>query len=138
MNPPKLNRILETALYVADVERSRAFYERILGLTCFLALDRMCALSAGPSLLLLFLRGGTTEWDELPGGRLPPHDGSGTSHFAFAIDAGTLPAWKQRLADHGVPITSEVRWDLGGTSIYFDDPDGHVVELATPGVWPVY
>ena len=89
-------------------------------------------------MLLLFLRGGTTEWVDLPGGRLPPHDGSGTNHFAFAIDADTLPAWKQRLADHAVPITSEVHWDLGGISIYFDDPDGHVVELATPGVWPVY
>jgi catechol 2,3-dioxygenase-like lactoylglutathione lyase family enzyme len=138
VSAPKLNRILETALYVADVERSRSFYERVLGLTSFLSNSRMCALSAGPSVLLLFLRGATTEWVDLPGGRLPPHDGSGTSHFAFAIDADTLPAWKQHLADHGVPITSEVHWDRGGTSIYFDDPDGHVVELATPGVWPVY
>jgi catechol 2,3-dioxygenase-like lactoylglutathione lyase family enzyme len=42
------------------------------------------------------------------------------------------------LAEHGVGIESEVQWDLGGTSLYFRDPDGHSVELATPGVWPIY
>ncbi|HWQ03343.1 MAG TPA: glyoxalase, partial [Candidatus Nitrosotenuis sp.] len=27
---------------------------------------------------------------------------------------------------------------LGGRSIYFRDPDGHSLELVTPGVWPNY
>jgi catechol 2,3-dioxygenase-like lactoylglutathione lyase family enzyme len=26
----------------------------------------------------------------------------------------------------------------GGHSIYFSDPDGRSVELATPGIWPCY
>jgi catechol 2,3-dioxygenase-like lactoylglutathione lyase family enzyme len=31
-----------------------------------------------------------------------------------------------------------VRWPRGGESIYFRDPDGHLVELATPGLWDNY
>jgi catechol 2,3-dioxygenase-like lactoylglutathione lyase family enzyme len=135
---PKLNRILETCLYVEDLARSRGFYERVLGLTSFVANDRFCGLTAGSSVLLLFRRGATTEWVDLPGGRLPPHDGSGKNHFAFAIDVDARAEWKRHLLEQGVPITSEVQWPLGGASLYFDDPDGHVVELATPGTWPVY
>jgi catechol 2,3-dioxygenase-like lactoylglutathione lyase family enzyme len=140
MPAPKLTRILETGLYVADINRSRDFYEDVMGLRSFVSNDRFCALDVGDgaSVLLLFLRGGTLEWIDLPGGRLPPHDGSGTSHFAFAIDAHQLPAWRQRLAECGVPVMSEVSWPLGGHSLYFEDPDKHVVEIATPGVWPVY
>ena len=29
-------------------------------------------------------------------------------------------------------------WSRGGRSIYFRDPDGHLLELATPGLWAVY
>jgi hypothetical protein len=32
-----------------------------------------------------------------------------------------------------VPLTGEYRWPRGGTSLYLDDPEGNVVELATPG-----
>jgi catechol 2,3-dioxygenase-like lactoylglutathione lyase family enzyme len=31
-----------------------------------------------------------------------------------------------------------VQWEGGGTSLYFRDPDGRSVELATPGIWPTY
>jgi catechol 2,3-dioxygenase-like lactoylglutathione lyase family enzyme len=49
-----------------------------------------------------------------------------------------LGAWEQRLADAGIAIESRVRWGLGGESLYFRDPDNHLVELATPGTWPSY
>jgi hypothetical protein len=35
-----------------------------------------------------------------------------------------------------VTITSEVDWGERGRSLYFNDPDGNVLELATPGLWP--
>jgi catechol 2,3-dioxygenase-like lactoylglutathione lyase family enzyme len=87
---------------------------------------------------LLFRRGKTTGGLSTSGGFVPPHDGSGPVHLAFAIDAADLPAWEARLGDVGIAIESRVSWVEGGTSLYFRDPDGHSIELATPGTWPTY
>jgi len=59
-------------------------------------------------------------------------------HFAFAVDAADLPQWEERLRGAGIDIESRVRWARGGESVYFRDPDGHLVELATPGLWANY
>jgi catechol 2,3-dioxygenase-like lactoylglutathione lyase family enzyme len=136
---PVPTRILETALYVEDPEVSGRFYEQALGLKPISAGDRLVAMDAGGgSVLLLFRRGSTTGGASFPGGWIPPHDGRGGSHFAFAVAEGSLGAWRDRLSGQGVEVESEVRWERGGTSLYFRDPDGHSVELATPGVWSVY
>jgi catechol 2,3-dioxygenase-like lactoylglutathione lyase family enzyme len=71
-------------------------------------------------------------------GRIPPHDGQGPAHLAFAIATEALGAWEIHLQERGVAIESRVQWDRGGQSIYFRDPAGHSVELATPGTWTVY
>jgi catechol 2,3-dioxygenase-like lactoylglutathione lyase family enzyme len=136
---PKLNRVLETSVYVDDLNRAAAFYETVLGLRRLTDDSRIKAYDvAGRSVLLLFQRGGTLETVHLPGGTIPPHDGSGPLHIAFAIDAEELPAWEARLVEHGVPIEGRTRWSRGGESIYFRDPDGHLLELATPGLWATY
>ena len=88
--------------------------------------------------LLLFSEGKSTEGEETPGGFIPPHDTHGTQHVAFAISADSLAEWQARLAEKGVAIESVVRPERGGTSAYFRDPDGHLIELATPGIWPTY
>lgn len=137
--PPRIDRVLETAVYVEDLDRSADFYARVLGLRIMSRASRLVSIDAGgESVLLLFLRGGSTEGTSFPGGWIPPHDATGRSHFAFAVGAEYLDAWRERLASHGVPIESEVTWERGGTSLYFRDPDGHSVELAAPGVWSVY
>jgi len=60
------------------------------------------------------------------------------NHEAYAQQpAGALADWEARLAEAGVAIESRVKWRRG-ESIYFRDPDGHVLELATPGLWPGY
>jgi catechol 2,3-dioxygenase-like lactoylglutathione lyase family enzyme len=57
---------------------------------------------------------------------------------AFSIPADELAAWEARLAGAGVEIEGRTRWPRGGDSIYFRDPDGHLLELATPGLWTGY
>jgi catechol-2,3-dioxygenase len=134
---PRLSHILETALYVADLDISGAFYQRILGGEPFLRDQRMCALGLpGAGVLLLFARGGSAEPSATPAGLIPAHDGLGTLHVAFAIPRGELAAWETHLAAQNVPIESRITWPRGGTSLYFRDPDGHSVEVATAGLWP--
>jgi catechol 2,3-dioxygenase-like lactoylglutathione lyase family enzyme len=131
--------VLETGIYVADVPRSAEFYRRVFGFEQLVGDDRFRALSvAGRQVFLILKRGGTLEPMVMPGGVLPPHDGSGQQHFAFSVSAADLPAWEQRLADNGVAIESHVTWPRGGRSLYFRDPDGHLVELVTPGCWAIY
>ena len=69
---------------------------------------------------------------------IPPHDAHGQSHVAFAISVEQVESWKARLAERQVAIESVVTWPRGGTSLYFRDPDGHLLELITPGVWQIW
>src|SRR6478736_5034664 len=130
---PRLDRIVETALYIDDMERSRAFYVDLLGGEPLLESQRLLALSiGGVSVLLLFQRGAMSEPLPTPGGVVPPHGASGMQHLAFAIRTESLDEWINRLVERGVPIESRVRWQRGGESVYVRDPDGHSVELITP------
>lgn len=136
---PRIQRVLETALYFDDLPRASAFYRDILGAGTLYADDRLVALDAGGgTVLLLFQRGATARGLPLPTGFLPPHDGSGPVHVALAISAAELPAWERHLAASGVDIESRIRWPRGGQSLYFRDPERHSIELATPGVWATY
>jgi catechol 2,3-dioxygenase-like lactoylglutathione lyase family enzyme len=137
---PKLDGVLETALYTDDMERARAFYEGVLELKPIFEDKRLCAYGiAERSVLLIFHRGGATETVMLPnGGSIPGHDGAGPLHIAFAIGKDELPRWEAQLKSHGVAIEGHTDWSRGGRSIYFRDPDGHLLEFATPGLWKVY
>jgi catechol 2,3-dioxygenase-like lactoylglutathione lyase family enzyme len=129
---PTVAGILETALYVADVDRSVAFYRALFAFPLILAEARLAALRVGErDVLLLFRRGASADPD---GGGLP-HDAHGEMHLAFAVGAADLGAWRERLGEERIAIEREIAWDGGARSLYFRDPDRHLAELVTPGLW---
>ena len=134
----RISRVLETSLYVDDLARARQFYERHFGLEVLHADARMCAYALGDTVLLLFQRREGLTAVELPHGTIPPHDGDGPLHVAFAIEASALATCEKELAEKGIVLEGRVRWPRGGESIYFRDPDGHLLKLATPGLWANY
>lgn len=136
---PRIDGIIETALYADDLPRAVAFYDDLFGFPHLFESERLVALDVGGrSVLLLFLRGGSAEAQDLPGGRIPAHDGQGPLHMAFAIPKEALGPWEARLQARGIEISGRVTWPKGGESLYFRDPDGHMLEIATPGLWKTY
>jgi catechol-2,3-dioxygenase len=133
-SPPHVNGVLETSLYVESAARSAEFYRRIFG---FEPLDpelplnddtRLCPMRAGDrSVLLLFKKGAT-----------PDTDAAGAIHIAFGIARSDLSKWEDWLAAQGIAIEERKTWKYGGEALYFRDPDGHLLEVVTPGVWSIY
>ena len=137
---PPLSGVLETALIVEDVQRATRFYRELFGFDVLTQSERLCSLNVKPAqALLLFKRGASLNDIRLPGGVVPGGmDAQGRSHIAFAIEAEHLESWRHWLELKAVAIESTVLWERGGTSLYFRDPDGNLLELATPGVWANY
>lgn len=136
---PSLTGILETALYVDDLDRASHFYEELFRLERIAGDDRLRAYSvAERSVLLLFKRGASNCVTQLPFGTLGPHDGSGPLHMAFSMPTEDLTEWENTLATHDIAIEGRINWPRGGTSLYFRDPDQNLLELATPGIWSIY
>jgi catechol 2,3-dioxygenase-like lactoylglutathione lyase family enzyme len=130
---PKTQGLLESSLYVNDVAASARFYERIFGFKIISDFgERGCALQAGErQVLLLFKKGGSHLVQS-------PHDGDGELHIAFAIPASELNNWEGWLEENGISVEEKRTWEAGGQSVYFRDPDRHLVEIASPGVWSIY
>ena len=125
MNPLGL---LELVLEVRDLEKSVGFYRDLLGMreavrwgakrpAVWLELGRHQVLglwpasSGGPDVAIHSSRGGAHV------------------HFAVFVGPGSLGAWKPRLEAAGLAVEGPVEFDQG-TSLFVDDPDGNVVELA--------
>jgi len=131
--PPKSDGILESSLYVSDVLRSVSFYEQTFGFHVISEFgERGCAMHAGRRQVLLLFKKGASRATQ------SPHDGEGELHIAFAIPSAELANWESWLQTRGIVVEEKRTWELGGRSLYFRDPDRHLVELATPGTWSVY
>jgi len=134
---PPISGVLETALYVDALAPARRFYEHVLGLSPAMQDERMAAYPiGGRSMLLLFRRASAAE-GRGPDGDIPDHEGRGRLHLALAIPWERLADWEHRLSERGVAIESTQAWPCGGKSLFFRDPDGNLLELATPGLWPL-
>jgi catechol-2,3-dioxygenase len=130
---PKSEGLLESSLYVDDVAGSARFYQKIFGFPMISDFgERGCAMAAGNrQILLLFKKGGSRHIQSA-------HDGDGELHVAFAISTAELANWEAWLAENEIAVEEKRTWELGGESLYFRDPDRHLVEVATPGVWSIY
>lgn len=129
---PPLRGVLETCLYVDDLPRAAAFYRDVLGLALVsVQADRHLFFRCGRQMLLLF----SPSASELPNAETPPHGARGPGHIAFEVEAEALPQWRGRLDAAQVAIEKEIAWPGGGRSIYFRDPAGNSLELATRALW---
>lgn len=124
--PPPL-RILESALYAADLDAAEAFYGGVLGLERILRSGtRHVFYRCGDGVLLIFNPAETQAPAADPTLPVPPHGAEG---------AGQLDAWAVLLPAVGVAIEADFRWPNGARSIYVRDPAGNSVEFAEPGLW---
>ena len=126
-----IDRVLETILYVDDLDAAERFYGEVLGLELDSRKDGLFVFfRCGDGMLLLF------EPEAAATGRnVPAHGARGPGHACFAVAEDALPAWQARLAAAGVALEQEMTWPRGGRSFYFRDPAGNSLELATPRIW---
>lgn len=130
---PRLDGVVEVALYVDQIERSVRFYRNVFGFDVIATDERLHALGvAGRQVLLVCQK---TASAKLAAGS---HYADGEQHVAFAVPAADFDAWRARLDAQGVSIEETRAWERGGRSVYFRDPDRHLIELVTPGVWSIY
>ncbi|MEA3334610.1 MAG: VOC family protein [Chloroflexota bacterium] len=128
----RTDRVVETCLYVDDLERACRFYVEILGLSLVMSeKGRHVFLRCGESMVLLFNPHRTAIRD----GKVPTHGAHGPVHVAFAMALDEIDSWRTRLRDHGVEIETEIDWPQGGYSLYFRDPAGNSLELTTLETW---
>lgn len=129
----KASRVLETCLYVDDLEAAEAFYSEVLGLHAFARVDgRHVFFRCGDAVLLLFNPDAT---DSPAVNDVPTHGAHGPGHVAFAMAPNEVEDWREQLARYAVKVEAEVTWPSGGYSLYFRDPAGNSLEVTTPKTW---
>jgi catechol 2,3-dioxygenase-like lactoylglutathione lyase family enzyme len=129
----QLNHILETTLYVTDLETAREFYSTVLGLEMHSeAPHRHVFFRCGAGMLLIF---DPRKTDQEDAAGVPAHGARGAGHVAWSVASDELGPWRERLRAAGVTVEKEVAWPQGAHSIYFRDPAGNSLELVTPELW---
>lgn len=133
----QLNKILECSLYAGDLNKIEEFYTKIFGLKVISRqANRHVFFKVGDIVLLYFNPAETSiHLSEVDGSIIPLHGAMGLGHIAFSVEEEELEEWRNVLLNNDIEIESEVNWKKGGKSIYFRDPSGNSIELATPKLW---
>ena len=127
----KISRIKETCIYVADLQRTKEFYAHRLGLAVLSFIDgRHVFFRAGESVLLCFIAENTLQTKELP-----PHGAIGAIHFALEVEREEYDATLLKIKNLEIKILYEQVWKGKLRSFYFNDPDGHLLEIIEEGIW---
>lgn len=125
------HRVLETVLYADDLDAAERFYGDVLNLVHHSRRPSVFTFfRAGDGMLLLFDPSRSSANEDIP-----PHGAAGPGHACFAVPAAELDRWRERLGANGVAIERDHLWPNGGRSLYFRDPAGNSLELATPRIW---
>lgn len=129
--------VLETSVYATDLDAAERFYAGVLGLEVYAReAGRHVFFRCGGGMFLVFHPQATAKGSRLPDGSwITPHGAEGPSHMAFRVREAEFEQWCGRLREAGVAIESEIRWPNGGLSLYFRDPAGNSIELATARLW---
>lgn len=142
LSPQALRGVHHIALHVQEMERSRQFYSRILGLHELVGDEVPAtlkhAVAAGEvanfrlpdgTILDLFLKP-----DAQPPHPDPSHEFTRAGHLAFDIAPEIFAQAVQILHDHQVPIDHGPVSRPTGQGIYFYDPDGFMLEIRCDAV----
>jgi lactoylglutathione lyase len=118
--------IYEVAIRVKDLARAEAFYKEQLGLMEGLrdTSRNWLFLRAGGNAGMIVLQEDKSDWP--------------TQHFAFTVAENEIENAARALREKGVDVTGPFfqEW-MPAKSIYFQDPDGHDLELCAPvEAWP--
>jgi len=127
---PGLHGLFELVLEVTDLEGSVTFYRDRLGMA---VVERWPEPRPG-----VWMAMGENEvlglWPRASGGPgvgLYGSRGGSHVHFALFVEPGTFEQWLTALQADGVPVHGPNDFGASGNrSLYVDDPDGNVVELA--------
>jgi metallothiol transferase len=103
-------------LQVADLARARAFYTELLGFRTSFAQGNTLWLDAGGDLLGL--------------SQGAPPEARSFEHFGFMVEsAGEVDRFAEQLRAGGVALEKGPYTRSDGRSVYFRDPDGHLLEI---------
>ena len=115
--------ILHFTIGVTDLERSRAFYEEVLGCTYWRQNDTTVFMRAGEDYFVL----------SRTGYHQPPNRGGDTLiHHAFTVAGADFDAAMAHLEEKGVEVLlyeDTGHRSFSGRHAYFHDPDGNGIEI---------
>src|SRR5580693_9305201 len=128
---PHIIGLSHIALYVHDMEKSRAFYKDFLGFA-----EPYSLTNQDGSLHLTWIKINDRQTVEL----FPEHETNSDRLYHVALETDDAVAMRDYLAAQGVNVPDKVgKGRIGNLNYFIKDPDGHIVEMVqyAPDGWTV-